>query len=96
MAVKERDAKTLKVLLVDFNPVVREGLQAIIAKDNGIEVVGHVPDGYQALSYVKRATDRGQPVNVVLTDTRNGQMDGVQATRLIKDEFPEVAVLVLT
>jgi len=32
----------------------------------------------------------------VLTETRSGKVDGVQATRLIKDEFPEIAVLVLT
>jgi DNA-binding NarL/FixJ family response regulator len=96
MAIKERSPDTLGVLLIDFNPVVREGLQAILTKDAGIEVVGDVPDGHEALQHIKRAGDRGRPVNVVLTETRNGVVDGVQATRLIKDEFPEVAVLVLT
>ena len=96
MAVKQRDLKNLGVLLIDFNPVVREGLQAILAKDEAIEVIGDAPDGHEALLHIKRACDRGQPVQVVLTETRNGKMDGVQATRLIKDEFPEIAVLVLT
>jgi DNA-binding NarL/FixJ family response regulator len=96
MIVTQRKSETLGVLLIDFNPVVREGLQAILTKDAGIEVVGDVPDGHEALQHIKRACDKGRPVNVVLTETRNGVVDGVQATRLIKDEFPEVAVLVLT
>ena len=96
MAVKQREPKNLGVLLIDFNPVVREGLQAILAKDEGIEVIGDAPDGHEALLHIKRACDRGQPVQVVLTETRNGKVDGVQATRLIKDKFPEIAVLVLT
>jgi DNA-binding NarL/FixJ family response regulator len=96
MAVKQRELKDLGVLLIDFNPVVREGLQAILAKDEGIEVIGDAPDGHEALLHIKRACDRGRPVQVVLTETRNGKMDGVQSTRLIKDEFPEIAVLVLT
>ncbi|MFP4642579.1 MAG: response regulator [Chloroflexota bacterium] len=96
MAIKERSPDTLGVLLIDFNPVVREGLHAILTKDDGLEVMGDVPNGYEALQYIKRASDRGRPVNVVLTETRNGVVDGVQATRIIKDEFPEVAVLVLT
>jgi len=78
------------------SPVVWEGLQAILNKDEGIEVVGSASDGHEALQNIKRARDQGRPVNVVLTETRNGKVDGVQATRLVKDEFPEKAVLVLT
>jgi len=91
-----KDHKNLGVLMIDFSPVVREGLRAILAKDDKIEFVGDAPDGHQALLHIKRASDQGRPVSVVLTETRNGDLDGVQATRLIKDEFPEVAVLVLT
>ena len=96
MAAKKRESETLGVLMIDFNPVVREGLQAILTKDEKIKVIGDAPDEHQALQYIKRASDRGQPVHVVLTETRSGKVDGVQATRLIKDEFPEVAILVLT
>jgi DNA-binding NarL/FixJ family response regulator len=96
MAVKQRDSEMLRVLMIDFNPVVREGLQAILTKDESIELIGDVPDGNEALGQVRRAAARGRPIDVVLTETRNGKVDGVQATRLIKDEFPDVAVLVLT
>jgi DNA-binding NarL/FixJ family response regulator len=96
MSVKERESETLGVLMIDFSPVVREGLQAILTKDKAIKVVGDAPDEHHAVEHIKLANARGQHVNVVLTETRNGKLDGVQATRLIKDEFPDIAVLVLT
>ena len=96
MSIKQRTSEKLGVLMIDFNPVIREGLQAILTKDERIEVIGDAPDEHQALQHIKRASDRGQPVHVVLTETRSGKVDGVQATKLIKDEFPDVAVLVLT
>ncbi len=96
MAVTQSEPKNLGVLLIDFSPVVREGLQSILTKDKRIAVIGDAPDEYQALLHIKQAKDRGQPVHVVLTETRSNKVDGVQATRLIKDEFPEIAVLVLT
>ena len=97
MAATQPETKNLGVLMIDFSPVVREGLQSILAKDEGIEVIGDALDGHRSSSSIlNEHSDRGRPVNVVLTETRNGELDGVQATRLIKDEFPEIAVLVLT
>jgi DNA-binding NarL/FixJ family response regulator len=96
MATKQSTSDKLGVLTIGFSPVVREGLQAIMIKDPKIVVIGDAKDGEDALDRIKRTHDRGQTVNVVLTETRNGKVDGVQATRLIKDEFPEIAVLVLT
>ena len=96
MATKQSASDKLGVLTIGFSPVVREGLQAIMAKDQGVLVIGDAKDGDDALDRIKRAHDRGQTINIVLTETRNGKVDGVQATRLVKDEFPEIAVLVLT
>jgi len=96
MASRQREPENLGVLLIDFSPVVLEGLQAILTKDERITVIGDAPDGHQALQHIKRAGNRGRPVNIVLTETRSDKVDGVQVTRLIKDEFPEIAVLVLT
>jgi len=90
------ELKTVRVLMIDFNPVVREGLQAILAMDYGIELIPDAADADQALLQLKQASDQGRPVNVVLTETRTSTLDGIQATRLIKEQFPEIAVLVLT
>ena len=88
MVVTQREPKNLGVLMIDFSPVVREGLQSILAKDGEIEFMGDAPDGQEALQHIKRASDRGRPVNVVLTETRSGKVDGVQATRLINNGVP--------
>jgi DNA-binding NarL/FixJ family response regulator len=96
MAITQPKSEKLGVLMIGFSPVIREGLQAIMAKDARLNVVGDVPDGYDGLLFIQRVQDRGQTVNVVLTETRSGERDGVQATRLIKDEFPEISILVLT
>ena len=82
--------------MIDFNPVVREGLQAILAMDYGIELIPDAADAEQALLQLKQASDQGRPIQIVLTETRTSTLDGIQATRLIKEQFPEVAVLVLT
>ncbi|MBI2854545.1 MAG: response regulator transcription factor [Chloroflexi bacterium] len=59
-------------------------------------MIGDAPDEHEAVLHIKRVHDRGRTVNVVLTESRSSKVDGVQATRLIKERFPEVAVLVLT
>ena len=96
MAVTQPKLKRLGVLMIDFSPVIREGLQSILAKAERIEVIGDAPDENEALLHIKQAKNRGKPVHVVLTETRSSKVDGVKATKLIKDEFPEIAVLVLT
>ena len=83
MAITQPKSDKPGVLMIGFIPVIREGLQAIMAKDARLNVVGDVPDGYDGLLFIKRVRDRGQTVNVVLTETRSGERDGVQATRLI-------------
>jgi len=93
---QQRDPADLGVLMIDFSPVVREGLLAILTKDERIKVIGDAPDEHEAIQHIKQAHAKGQPVRVVLTETRSSNVDGVKATKLIKDEFPEVAVLVLT
>lgn len=96
MVVKQGKSEMLGVLLIGFSPVVREGLQAMLSKDESVGVVGDALNGHEALVYIKRLRDRGRSVKLVLTETRSVNMDGVQATRLIKENFPEVAVIVLT
>jgi DNA-binding NarL/FixJ family response regulator len=96
MEKKEDKIVHLGILLMGFSPVVREGLQAILVKDPRLEVLGDVQDAQAALELIRRSRDRVPPVNVVLTEPRNGSLDGVQATRMIKDDFPEIAVVVLT
>jgi hypothetical protein len=58
MEVKERKSQNLGVLMLDFIPVVREGLKAILTKDGSIEMIGDASDGYDAILNIKRARQR--------------------------------------
>ena len=93
--IEVRHDDVVGVLLVAFSPVVRTGIRTILADDEGIKVVREVEDAAHALDEIRRAREAEQPIRVVLTETRTTKLDGAQVTRLIKDEFPGIAVLVL-
>ena len=81
----------IKVLICDDQEMVREGLRAILGTASGIEVVGVAEDGAQAVELVQAR----QPA-VVLMDLNMPGVNGIQATRMIRDAFPGVRVLALT
>jgi DNA-binding NarL/FixJ family response regulator len=81
----------VRVLIVDDQTVVREGLAAILGTDPDLEVVGLAGDGQQALALAAEL----QP-DVVLMDLKMPVLDGVQATRQLRRRHPSIAVLVLS
>ncbi|TCO50916.1 response regulator [Actinocrispum wychmicini] len=81
----------IRVVVVDDQQIMREGLMALLELLDDIEVVGDAGDGQAALDTVAAE----QP-DVVLMDLRMPVMDGVEATARIVKNHPDVAVLVLT
>ncbi|MGY1739643.1 MULTISPECIES: response regulator [unclassified Blastococcus] len=82
---------TIRVLLVDDQPLLRTGFRLILQGEPGIEVVGEAADGEVALAQVRAL----QP-DVVLMDIRMPRMDGVEATRRLRELDSPPQVLVLT
>jgi DNA-binding NarL/FixJ family response regulator len=72
---------TIKVLIVDDQPLVRAGFRMILAAQPDLEVVGEASDGAQALRLVDQLRTAGTPADVVVMDIRMPVMDGVAATR---------------
>lgn len=91
MAAKDVGAPTVRVLVVDDQTVVREGLVMLLGLSPHVEVVAAAADGEEALTLARRYRP-----DVVLMDLRMPRCDGVQATRRILDEQPTTGIIVLT
>lgn len=81
----------IKVLIADDHPVVREGLSAMLGKEQDIQVVGEAENGMEAVNKAKEL----QP-DIILMDLRMPELDGVEAMRQIGAENPDIKFIVLT
>jgi DNA-binding NarL/FixJ family response regulator len=81
----------IRVVLADDHAVVRQGIRQFMEEAGDIEVIAEAEDGAEAV----RLVEAHQP-NVAVLDIRMPEMTGVEATRRIKERFPQVRVLVLT
>ncbi|TFE27557.1 response regulator [Cohnella luojiensis] len=81
----------MRILIVDDQRILRDGLATIIGMEPGMEVVGTAVDGRDAYSKVVESRP-----DVVLMDIRMPGMDGVEGSELILKHFPETKVLILT
>jgi NarL family two-component system response regulator LiaR len=85
------DAKLIRVMLVDDHKVVRSGLSTFLMTCDDMELVGEASSGEQALSLCPQVNP-----DVVLMDLVMSGMDGATTTRLIREKYPEIQVIVLT
>ena len=81
----------INVLIVDDEKLIREGLSIILSSYEDIEVVGTCGNGKEALEFI-----RNNDVDIVLMDIRMPVCDGVLGTKIIKEEFKDVKILILT
>ncbi len=81
----------IRLLIAEDETVVRYALAQLLAAEDDIQVVGEAADGAEAVSLARQR----QP-DVVLMDLQMPKLDGIAATRKIKEEMPECAIVVLT
>ena len=81
----------IRILLVDDQKLIRQGIQTLLGMEPDLEVVGCADNGREALAAVERL----QP-DVVLMDVRMAELDGVAATRILTQRFPRIGVIILT
>ena len=85
------EAQTIRLLICDDQAIVCEGLRAMLTPIPEIEIVGVANNGIEAIDLTRRL----QP-DLVLMDLKMPRINGIQATKSIREQFPQVRVLVLT
>ena len=84
-------AQKIRVLIVDDHAMVRQGLRAVLQSYPNIEVVGEAANGEEGVASVQKL----QPA-VIVMDIGMPNLDGIGATRLIKIQYPQIAVVGLS
>ena len=82
---------TARILLADDDRITRQGLRSLIEKENDIEVVDEADDGRKAIDLVRKLVP-----DVVIIDITMPNLNGIDATRHIVREFPQVKVIALS
>jgi DNA-binding NarL/FixJ family response regulator len=86
----------IEILVVDDHAVVRRGLMAFLDSEEDLEVVDAVGGGEEALAALDRLGSEGRLPHVVVMDLQMSPVDGIEATRRIRDRYADVEVVALT
>jgi len=81
----------IKVMIVDDQELIRESLKIVLEQNEDMEVMALAGSGQECLDSLQTALP-----DVILMDVRMPDIDGVQATKIIKENYPEVRIIILT
>lgn len=91
MPSRKQIKSKIRVLLCDDHALVREGTRRLLEEEPDIEVVGEASDGFEAVEMAKKLSP-----DVIAMDVSMPRMNGIEATRKIKEQFPGISILALT
>jgi DNA-binding NarL/FixJ family response regulator len=86
----------IRVLLVDDQNIIRQGLKALLGLEADLQVVGEAENGQIGVDFAIAMQGTPLQPDVVLMDVRMPTLDGVAATRLMLERFPDLKILILT
>jgi DNA-binding NarL/FixJ family response regulator len=81
----------MRILIVDDHPITRDGLRTALSLTDDVDVVGEAASGEEAIQEVEKTTP-----DVVFMDVRMPGMNGIQATKVIRERHPETRVILFT
>lgn len=81
----------IKVLIADDQELIRQSLEIVLSTKEGIEVTGTAKDGREVIRCIRK-----EKTDVILMDVRMPEMDGVQCTEIIKENYPQIKIIILT
>jgi DNA-binding NarL/FixJ family response regulator len=81
----------IKILLAEDQKVLRESLKIILNQDPELEVIGCAADGQEALSLAEEKRP-----DIILMDIKMPVCDGIECTKLVKEKYPQIKIVILT
>ena len=81
----------IRIAIADDYPMFREGMRLMLEKTKELEIIGEACDGKELLELVRK-----QKPDIVITDIEMPVMNGIEATRELKKEFPDLPIMALT
>jgi len=84
-------SKTIKILIVDDHQIVLDGLKLMLSEQSEFSIIGEAHNGKEALSFVEQ-----NQVDIILLDLNMPELNGFETCKILKQDFPEVRVLILS
>src|SRR5690349_2498530 len=81
----------IRIVLADDHEIFRDGFRVMLKRQTSVELVGEAADGEELINLVRKVYP-----DVVITDIKMPNMDGVQATKLLTKEFPNIGIISLS
>lgn len=81
----------IKIVIADDQELIRESLKIVLSANQDMEVTDTVADGREVIRSVRACRP-----DVILMDVRMPEMDGVSCTRIIKENYPQIKIIILT
>jgi DNA-binding NarL/FixJ family response regulator len=91
MANKTETRQAIRVFIIDDHPVVRHGLNSLLAGHADLTVVGEAGNGAEVLPWLAN-----HAADVILLDIQMGGQDGIEIARQVRGSYPDVKIIILT
>lgn len=83
----------IKIVLVDDEVLFRKGVSFLLQREENIEIIHEASNGMELISFLNECT---QLPNIIITDLKMPLLNGVEATKIIRKEFPQIKIIALT
>lgn len=87
----QKEVDKIKIIIADDHEILASGISSMLSKYDEFQILGTAKDGLEVLKFVKRI-----PVDVVLMDLNMPNLNGIETTEVLKKDFPEVKILILS
>ena len=83
--------ESIRIVIADDHPIVRQGLEAVLSQEEDLEVVGQAENGLEAVAQARKLHP-----DIILMDLQMPEMDGAEAIQQIKMETSDIGIIILT